>query len=178
MKENKMKQNFIIFLIVMFSFLSNFMLAGENEIENFKKIKSLAGNWQGKNPEGKPVLVTYEVVSNGSVVMERMETENEPAMITMFHLDGGRLMMTHYCSAMNQPRMQATEQGDNDNSIQFSLFDITNLNNPADGHMQKLKITFKDEDHIITQWTFVEDGKEKSTPFELKRINTNVKHER
>ncbi len=27
-------------------------------------------------------------------------------MITMFHMDGDRLLMTHYCGAGNQPRMK------------------------------------------------------------------------
>jgi len=140
--------------------------AGTNE--KFDTIKSLAGEWQGTKPDGENVKVTYEVVSNGSVVMERLESESEPVMITMYHLDGDHLMMTHYCSAKNQPRMRAAMSNE-DQVIRFSFYDVTNLVKPTDGHMQKLIVTLKDKDHLVTQWTFVEDGKEHSAPFELER---------
>jgi len=140
--------------------------AGTNEM--FNTIKSLAGEWQGKKPDGENVRVTYEVVSNGSAVMERLQSESEPVMITMYHLDGEHLMMTHYCSAKNQPRMRAAMSND-DKVIRFSFYDVTNLARPTDGHMQKMVMTLKDKNHLVTQWTFVEDGKEHSAPFELQR---------
>jgi len=163
-----MKRFSLISFILGFIVMTSFALAGEGAKENFEKIKSLTGEWEGKNPEGKMVLVTYEVVSNGSAVMERMQSGKDPNMITMFHLDGDHLMLTHYCSAMNQPRMRSTGS-EEENVIMFSLLDVTNLSKPAAGHMQKLILTFKDEDHLVTQWTFVEDGKEHSAPFNLVR---------
>jgi len=141
---------------------------------HFARMKSLAGTWKGTGPEGKSVTVTYEVVANGSVVMERMQTEGEPAMITMYHLDGDDLMMTHYCSAMNQPRMKA-KATEADNTVAFELIDITNLAKPTDGHMQKMRLTFQDEEHITTHWTFKKGDQEHSTPFELQRVKMSDK---
>ncbi|MFQ5772431.1 MAG: hypothetical protein ACE5HX_17985 [bacterium] len=169
-----MKRYSLILLMLAFVFMSSYVKAGEGAKKSFEKIKSLAGEWQGKGPKGKSVSVTYEVVSNGSVVMERMQSENEPAMITMYHLDSGYLMMTHYCSAMNQPRMRATSS-DDETIIQFAFLDITNLAKPTDGHMEKLMIKFKDQDHLATQWTFIEDGKEMNAPFELERKKMSTK---
>jgi hypothetical protein len=155
--------------ILAFVLMMSDVQAGDKAEANFQRLKSLAGEWQGKKPDGKMVGVTYEVVSNGSVVMERMQSDGEPAMITMYHLDGKHLMMTHYCSVMNQPRMRATADSGDENVIQFSLLDVTNLTKATDGHMKKLAITFTDDNHIVTKWTFVENGKEKEGPFELER---------
>jgi len=49
--------------------------------------------------------------------MESMEHES---MVTMYHLDKGRVMMTHYCSAQNQPRMQARCRMTEDLYLRFS----------------------------------------------------------
>src|SRR5664279_4568255 len=72
----------------------------------FEQLKSLAGTWEGKIPGGATATLTYEVVSNGSVVMERLRPSREPEMITMYSLDQARLLVTHYCSAGNQPTMR------------------------------------------------------------------------
>ena len=73
----------------------------------FEKLKPLVGNWQGKSSEGKPVAITYALVSDGSALMETLRAGSEPEMVTVYYPDGDRLMMTHYCSMHNQPRMRA-----------------------------------------------------------------------
>lgn len=140
----------------------------------FEKLTSLAGTWKGTRGDGKSVTTIYEVVANRSVVMETLQTEGEPAMITMYHLDGDELMMTHYCSAGNQPRMKA-KATEAQNTIVFELMDITNLARATDGHMQKMQLTFKNEEHITTHWTFKQGDQQHSTPFELQKVKMSEK---
>ncbi len=135
----------------------------------FDKLASLAGTWQGKTKNGEPVTSTYELVSNGSAVMERLAVGSDPAMITIYHRDGEQLMLTHYCSAGNQPRMRAELGKEDSNVIRFSFIDATNLADPADGHMRKVAFTFHDENHISQEWTWRENYQEKSSKFELTR---------
>ena len=40
------------------------------------------------------------------------EIDGHDDMISMLHLDADRLLMTHYCGAGNQPRMQAEASSD------------------------------------------------------------------
>ena len=68
--------------------------------------KSLSGSWEGKGSNGQPVQVAYRLTANGSALMSEIKSKED--MITMFNLDGERLLMTHYCGAGNQPRMVAT----------------------------------------------------------------------
>jgi hypothetical protein len=134
-------------------------------------MKSLAGNWAGTTKHGKPVKLTYTVVSGGTTVMERLDSPEGGNMITMYHPDGEHLMVTHYCSAGNQPRMvEAPRQGDND--LAFSFFDATNDPNiPGRGHMRGLKFHFQDKNHFTQEWTFGwSDGRQEVETLTLHRI--------
>ncbi|MFQ5797102.1 MAG: hypothetical protein ACE5H0_00250 [Bacteroidota bacterium] len=145
-------------------------LAQSKAEPGFDKLKALAGEWQGKNPDGTPLRLTYQLFSGGSALVETMEPGGDhPSMITVYHLDGDNLMMTHYCSAQNQPRMRAKPVASKVNKIEFSFVDATNLANPSDGCMHKLVVTFVDDDHITQEWTFLEDDKESPWKFEFER---------
>ena len=132
----------------------------------FDKLKSLAGTWVGKTPSGEAVQETFRVTSNGSAVMSDIQGEGN--MITMFHLDGDRLLMTHYCGSGNQPRMKATASPDG-KIIAFEFLDATNLAGPKSGHMHHAVYTLKDPDHLTEEWTWSQDGKDTAHRFELER---------
>jgi hypothetical protein len=132
----------------------------------FEKLKSLAGNWESKNGEGQKSHTRYEVLSGGSAVVERYVNESmsaDKAMETVYYLDGDRLLLTHYCMAHNQPRMQAESFDSSTGSLQFAYLDATGLANPSAGHMHDVKFTFADNDHFTADWQFYEGGKPKFT---------------
>src|SRR5262245_57564746 len=70
----------------------------------FTQMKSLVGEWEAVQ-DGVPIRETYTLTANGSALMAETRPANEPAMITMFTVDGDRLIATHYCVAGNQPQM-------------------------------------------------------------------------
>jgi hypothetical protein len=134
-----------------------------------EKMKSLEGVWEGKDPEGNPVIISYKLVSAGSSMEETIDhgKMGKGAMVTMYHLDGDKLMMTHYCSMGNQPRMRMTNS--TPTSLAFSFIDGTNMSKD-DAHMHKLVITWTDKDHINHEWTMRAKGKDESpTVFKLAR---------
>jgi len=88
-------------------------------------------------------------------------------MITMFHMDGDRLLMTHYCGAGNQPRMKVVAS--DAKSVSFEFFDGTNIG-PGDGHMQHVTFTYPDADHHTEDWLFLDHGKEMKELFTLERV--------
>jgi hypothetical protein len=82
-------------------------------------------------------------------------------MVTMYHLDGPDLLLTHYCMAKNQPRLKATEISDDGKTILFTFLDGTNMASRDVGHMDKVRIQFGDTDNEYkSQWTFYAKGKE------------------
>lgn len=146
-------------------------LAASKSQPEFDKIKSLAGNWEGKGTAGNPVQINYRVVSGGTAVVESILEKPEAEMITVYYLDGDRLMLTHYCMANNQPRMRADAPASNPATIKFSFVDATNLSSPDDGHMDAHSIEWKDADHVNQHWTWRQKGGQKVETFELHRTH-------
>lgn len=134
---------------------------------SFASLKSLTGNWTGKAMNGHPVQVTFRVTAGGSALMSEINAGPED-MISMFHMDGSRLMMTHYCGAGNQPRMVASASADG-KVFTFEYLDATNLESPKAGHMNRLVITMVDANHHTEEWNFVQDGKTLTERFDLQR---------
>ena len=127
---------------------------------SFNKMKTLAGAWEGMMVEGNtkiPSRAVFNVVSDGSVVMQNLAPGTPHEMITMFHTDGSDLLATHYCAAHNQPRMKLVP-GKNPNVLFFDFMDGTNIA-PGDTHMQSVKITFIDADHHYEDWSSNDNGK-------------------
>jgi len=159
--------------IVLFMALSSVAVAGlaaSKAQPEFDKIKSLAGDWQGKASDGKPVHINYKVVSAGTAVMESIQETSVSQMVTMYYLDGDSLMMTHFCAANNQPRMRADASTSGTSTIKFNFVDATNLSGPDAGHMHALLLTWKDASHFTQQWTWLQEGKERVETFELQRL--------
>jgi hypothetical protein len=136
----------------------------------FEKLKTLAGSWLAKVPDGSLVPVSYEVTSSDSALVERIEAPGH-TMVTVYHRDGNRLMMTHYCAAGNQPRMAAEPPAGDISTLTFKFLDVTNLASPTAGYMSGLTLTFKDPNHVTAVWTNHEDGKDVPWTFELERKN-------
>ena len=128
----------------------------------FARLKSLAGEWTADTSYGKARL-TYEVIAGGASVVERERAERLPEMMTVYHFDGTRLLLTHYCITGNQPRMVAAEFDESAKELRFRFLDATNLKSAAAGHMRNVNIRFVDGDHLITEWEFHENGQLKKT---------------
>ena len=150
----------IAVLFVLVGVLTTTALAGAD----FDRLKALEGQWEATTPEGK-TRVIYQVISNGSALMETVVSEN---MVSIYHPDGNSILMTHYCAVGNQPRMRA--QGVKGDTLTFTYVDAANLKGSADGHMYGLVIKFQDADHMTQEWTWKADGKETKSVFQLQRV--------
>ena len=122
----------------------------------FEKMKTLVGDWKGKTAEGADITITYRLVAAGSAVEEHLSFAD---MITMYHVDGANLMLTHYCAAGNQPRMRAGEFKDGDRILKFVFRDATNLPDKKAMYMHDATFTFVDADHLTAEWTHFIGGK-------------------
>jgi hypothetical protein len=141
-------------------------LAQTDAQKAFTTIKTLPGTWEGDTHMG-PVQVTFKVTAGGSAVMSEILGKED--MISMFNLDGpGRLLLTHYCAAGNEPRMQASLSPDG-KIITFTYVDATNLATPDAAHMHKVVLTMIDDNHHTEEWTLVDHGKEHTEVFDLHR---------
>ena len=130
-------------------------------------MKSLVGEWAGTDDQGKGVRVT----SGGMALLETILPETEPSMTTLYHVDGHHLMLTHYCSIGNQPRMIADLPKGEIMRLAFGFLDATNLAAPTDPHMHRMMLTLQDADHMTQAWTLTKDGQDMTHTFNLRRTS-------
>ena len=137
-------------------------ISGEQARAAFERLKGLAGEWQAKSSRGWDEPVTYEIVAAGSVVVEIGSFKDAPEkkMYTMFHLDGDRLLATHYCESRTQPRLVATAVADGGRQVTFTYLDGTGLTSRDQGHMDQAVFRFLGEDRFTAHWTWYQQGNE------------------
>jgi hypothetical protein len=128
----------------------------------FNKLKTLTGTWEAIGKNGK-VTSSYEVISNGSALVEHLKAPGEGEMLTVYHLDGDHLVLTHYCTAGNQPNMQAEAYDPASGKIVFDFAGGGNLSDPNTGHMHNVAIKFASADAFTADWTFQKNGKPRFT---------------
>ena len=131
----------------------------------FARLKSLAGEWQGSvgKPDGPATTVIYRVTANGNTVMETLFPGSDHEMISMYHLDGPELVLTHYCAAGNQPRMKFSPEKSSATNLVFDFTGGTNLDPAKDGHIHNGRIRLSGEDRLQADWVFHADGKAAGT---------------
>jgi hypothetical protein len=120
----------------------------------FEKLKTLAGSWVGQlttspqepSVDGKLAQFSLRVTSRGHALVHELSVSGIPDHpLTMFYLDGDRLLLTHYCDAGNRPRMVGKISPDG-KTLEFDFVDLSGGN--QHGHMHHGVFTFLDE--IIT----------------------------
>jgi hypothetical protein len=164
----KMKATRSMLCVVLMS-ISTLAFAQSDAQKSFDKLKALAGSWEG-SMDGKSLQVSLRVTSKGNALMHEMTVAGIPDdPITMFNLDGARLLMTHYCDAGNQPRFVGTISPDG-KTITFDFIGATNLLSSQMGHMQHVVFTLIDADHHTEKWEFaMADGKPMGGLLDLRR---------
>ena len=142
----------------------------------FERLKGLDGRWSGTGTIGDqvmPIESTWRVTGAGSAVEEVLFVGTPHEMVTMYHLDGTRLMLTHYCAAQNQPRMVATPAAAPSGAgfaVQFAYLDCTNLADPLAMHMHEAQIAVDAESVMRSKWSAWNGGKlDHDAVFELRR---------
>jgi len=130
-----------------------------------ERIKKLAGTWVEADKDGKPmdtVVSVVKVTAGGSAVHETYFPGTPMEMLSVYHLDKGDLVMTHYCVLGNQPRMKADPKSSS-NQIKWVFAGGTNLDPAKDMHMHGATVTFIDDDHLEIVGEAWENGKPSPT---------------
>lgn len=100
----------------------------------------LEGRWRAVTPENRSIQTSYRTVSNGSALVETFTSSSGKETLTVYHRDGGALMLTHYCAQGNQARLKATEA--TRERVVFQFLDATNVGD-RQAVMKKLVILFR-----------------------------------
>ena len=113
--------------------------------------------------------VTYRVTAAGSAVVETLFPGTPHEMVTMYTLDRGTLVLTHYCAMRNQPHMRA-RPGAAPNEVVFDFAGGANIDPKQDTFMHDARFVFVDADHVRGEWTGWSAGKPTGkTVFDMER---------
>ena len=130
----------------------------------FDKMKTLEGSWQG-TIMNIPINVTIRLASSGTAILHEATTDGgRPPNheITMFYVEGDRLLATHYCDGGNRARFEGKMSPDGKSS-EFNFVDVTG--STRGGLVKRMVFTTIDANKHVIEFTFMKpDGK----PIELR----------
>ena len=120
--------------------------AGVDAKAAFARLKTLKGTWKSQiksddqSPEHKELAkhdameppVVYKLTGAGSAVVETQFPGTGHEMVSVYHLDGDDLRMTHYCAAGNQPRVKLDRAHSTPDQLIFVFDGGTNLDPEKD----------------------------------------------
>lgn len=143
-----------------------------------KTLASLTGCWVGKNPWGEPSRISYDLSSDGTVIVEYLEQRGQVPMYSAIYIDGETPMIHHFCSYGSQIRFRAEPQTD-PNVVRFAFLDATNIKSREhDDHMTDVIFYFRDQDHLDIEWGLHQHRKDLRQLFVFTRLTEgcDVRH--
>jgi hypothetical protein len=143
----------------------------------FKKLKTLVGSWKGKTSEEHKeeakkehgddhpdeVDVTFKLTGAGSALIETQFPGMPHEMVSVYHLDGSELRMTHYCAIGNQPRVKLDRAQSTPDEFVFVFDGGTNFDPEKDTHIHGVRIKFEKDGRVTSAWDGYSGGKKAGT---------------
>ena len=136
----------------------------------FEKMKTITGAWQG-TMNGISINLTIRLASSGTTILQEATGDGKRPPgneITMYYMEGDRLLATHYCDAGNRPRWEGKMSTDG-KTIDFSFLDVAG--GTQRGFQKDMAITIIDANKFVGQLTYMmPDGKPVEAHGEFQRI--------
>lgn len=148
--------------------------SGSSDEQMLGHIAALEGEWEMVNDDGTTENGSiFQVSGAGSNVREIMFPGDQHEMTNMYHMDGDRLVVTHYCAGGNQPRMVASEARETDEGTvyEFDFDSVSNLRPEHEHYMGQMTLTILRDGTIREDWRSFDSEGHLSDPvvFELRR---------
>lgn len=156
-------------LLALLLVVGSTLYGGTHSEAAFKKLQSLAGDWEGKDGHGMASKTSFQVLASRTAVMETLSPSGMEGMITLYSIDQDGIALVHFCPTNNQPRMRVVPSSDDIKELSFDYQGAGNLKSPSMGHQHHLVLQFVDQDHITESWTWREDGKDTPMVFHFTR---------
>jgi hypothetical protein len=166
--KSRIALSVVFVLLAATAFAADTSAAQSDAQKSFDKLKTLAGSWEGHGTTVPPqpdmpdlMQISLRVTSTGNALMHEMKGKGKPDdrndddPITMFYVDGDRLLLTHFCDAGNRPRMVGKVSPDG-KTVEFDFLDVAG--STQYGHMDHAVFTIIDTNHHIEDWTYMMPG--------------------
>jgi hypothetical protein len=131
--------------------------AGKLAQSTYAKLSALVGDWQGQYDDGRKLSVTYRLTANNTALVETWTMSPTRESMTIYALDGDRLLATHYCPQGNQPRLQLSRL-DAQGRYQFEFVDGGNLQKPESSHQHQMWLKLESADRFSRSEIYIRNG--------------------
>ncbi|QPQ55145.1 hypothetical protein IC614_00525 [Allosphingosinicella flava] len=132
----------------------------------FDQLKQLEGTWS--NIDGKGLTISFKTIANGSALVETWGSAKGRQTMTIYHMDGGRLLATHYCGQGNQPRLRLASPPSQD-VMAFEFVDATDLD-AEESHQHGFTMEIMGRDALRKTETYVTNGKAETETITFQRV--------
>lgn len=119
----------------------------------FDRLKTLAGEWRSTD-DANATRVAYRVIANGTTLVEAWRMSPTRESMTVYTMDGTRLLATHYCPQGNAPRLQLTDI-DATGASRFFFVDGANLQDPQGAHEHAFWLRIEPSGEITRSETYI-----------------------
>jgi hypothetical protein len=122
----------------------------------FERLKTLAGNWEARRPDGTVVKVVNKLTAANTVLVETWTMSPTRESMTLYHMDDKTLIATHYCPLGNQPTLQLTHVSGS--VFTFEFRSATNLPDRNVEHEHAFEIELLDKDSFRRKEIYLANG--------------------
>jgi len=130
----------------------------------FKILSSLSGTWVEVNDLTSEAIIKMD---SGDTII----TESFSGMLNIIHMDLGKLILTHYCMAGNQPKFELKEVKELEAGtyLDFALVSVGNLL-PNQGHISDVDYLLQKDGSVKEFWAWKQpSGMVQNMEFQLQR---------
>ena len=138
------------------SFYTTSVSAAQDDtaFKHFEQFKSLLGHWRGAYKNGRSHDVTYRLSANDTALIETWKMSVDREALTIYTIDGDRVLATHYCPQGNQVRLVLATV-ENEQSYRFTFLDGANLQDQDRYHQHAFRITFGNSNSFTRSETYI-----------------------
>lgn len=137
----------------------------------FEQFKALEGTYEEIGMDGAPARVEYRLISRGTALTETWYMPVGKEELTVFHMDNGTLVATHYCASNMQSTMTLGPSADGGDQFPFQLRSISNQADPDAAHNSAFGYSFDRHGHIHRSEEWTTGGNAVSEMMSFKRVS-------
>ena len=118
---------------------------------DFARLAALEGEWRNAENPDSPLRIRFALTAGGTVLQESWFAGERLHSLTIYHRDGDRLVLTHYCPQGNQPTLVQREDGP---PLDFIFRSATDLDPASESHLHALSFDLTNPDRPIRRETY------------------------
>ncbi len=138
---------------------------------DFARLSALVGEWKNAERLESALRIRFVLTAGGTALQESWYRGETLHSLTIYHRDGDRLVVTHYCPQGNQSTLVQTENGE---SIAFTFRSATDLDAATESYLHDLSFDLSNPDRPVRHEVYRSNNSDDPSELVLQRTMQNV----